>query len=213
MIGDLYQSALRYGGTYEESSADGELRPHWAPLMDSLRSLGTEELGRRWALAERRIRENGITYNIYGDPEGVNRPWRTDVVPLLISEEEWSFIEAGIIQRADLLSRLLEDLYGPQTLLKEGRFPAALLYGNPAFLRPLVGVAGPQTELPAYARCRSRAVTGRPVVGACGPHAGTLRQRLCAGKSDDRLGPLTGALSRRRMCRGWRHFSGRSGMR
>ena len=145
MIGDLYQTALRYGSTFEESSADGvRPRPHWEPLMKSLEDLGTEELRRRWALAERRIRENGITYNIYGDPLGANRPWRTDVVPLLILEEEWEFIEAGIIQRAELLSRLLEDLYGEQKLLKEGRFPAALLYGNSAFLRPLVGVPVPK---------------------------------------------------------------------
>jgi uncharacterized circularly permuted ATP-grasp superfamily protein/uncharacterized alpha-E superfamily protein len=145
LIGNLYQSALHYGSTYEESSADGvSPRPHWAPLVESLRTLGAEELGRRWALAERRIRENGITYNIYGDPLGANRPWRTDVVPLLILEEEWRLIEAGIIQRAELLSRLLEDLYGNQSLLKEGRFPAALLYGNPEFLRPLVGVPVPK---------------------------------------------------------------------
>lgn len=145
MIGDLYQSALRCGNTFDESSADGvRPRPHWAPLMESLHTLGAEELGRRWALAERRIRENGITYNIYGDPLGANRPWRTDVVPLLILEKEWSFIEAGIIQRAELLSRLLENFYGDQNLLKEGRFPAALLFGNPAFLRPLVGVPVPK---------------------------------------------------------------------
>jgi uncharacterized circularly permuted ATP-grasp superfamily protein/uncharacterized alpha-E superfamily protein len=144
MIGDLYQSTLRYGATYEESSADGiNPRPHWTPLMESLRSIGPEELARRWALAERRIRENGITYNIYGDPLGANRPWQTDVVPLLIEAEEWRFIEAGVIQRARLLSCLLEDLYGPQDLLKDGRFPGALLYGNPAFLRPMVGVKVP----------------------------------------------------------------------
>ena len=145
MIGDLYQSALRYGDSYEEWSADGvRPRPHWEALMESLHALGPEELGRRWALAERRIRENGITYNMYGDPLGENRPWRTDVVPLLLLEKEWRFIEAGIIQRAELLSRLLEDLYGDQSLLKDGRFPAALLYGNPAFLRPMVGVPVPK---------------------------------------------------------------------
>ena len=144
MIGDLYQTALRYGATYEESSADGvNPRPHWAHLMESLREIGPEELGRRWAIAERRIRENGITYNIYGDPLGANRPWRTDVVPLIIPAEEWRFLEAGVIQRAQLLSLVLEDLYGPQNLLKEGHFPAALLYGNPAFLRPMVGVKVP----------------------------------------------------------------------
>ena len=144
MISDLYQSPLRYGATYEESSADGvNPRPHWTQLMQSLREIGPKELGRRWALAERSIRENGITYNIYGDPLGVNRPWRTDVVPLLIPAEEWRFIEAGVIQRAQLLSLLLEDLYGSQSLLKQGHFPAALLFGNPAFLRPMVGVRIP----------------------------------------------------------------------
>ena len=111
--------------------------------MESLRAIGPAELARRWALAERRIRENGITYNIYGDPLGAHRPWRTDVVPLLMPAEEWQYIEAGVTQRAELLSRLLEDLYGPQELLKAGKLPAALLYGNPAFLRPLVGIKVP----------------------------------------------------------------------
>ena len=145
MISDLYQSALHYGDTFDESSADGvSPRSHWKPLMESLHALGVEELGRRWALAERRIRENGITYNIYGDPLGAHRPWRTDLVPMLLLEDEWSFIEAGIIQRAELLSRLLADLYGDQNLLKDGHFPAAQLFGNPAFLRPLVGVQVPR---------------------------------------------------------------------
>jgi uncharacterized circularly permuted ATP-grasp superfamily protein/uncharacterized alpha-E superfamily protein len=163
LIGDLYQSALRYGDTYDESSADGVCpRPHWEPVMESLHALGPEELGRRWMLAERRIRENGITYNIYGDPLGANRPWRTDIVPFLILEEEWSFIEAGIIQRAELLSRLLEDLYGDQTLVKDGRFPASLLYGNPAFLRPLVGVPVPkQSQLHILAVDLARSPDGQ----------------------------------------------------
>jgi uncharacterized circularly permuted ATP-grasp superfamily protein/uncharacterized alpha-E superfamily protein len=144
MSGDLYQSPLRYGVTYDEASADGVTpRPHWAHLMDSLRVIGPEELEHRCARADRRIRENGITYNIYGDPLGANRPWRIDLVPLLIPAEEWRFIEAGVIQRARLLSLLLEDLYGPQDLLKQGHFPAALVYANPEFLRPMVGVKVP----------------------------------------------------------------------
>src|SRR5271157_6253983 len=111
--------------------------------MESLRELGTDELGRRWARAERRIRENGITYNIYSDPLGVDRAWKIDIVPLLIPADEWRFIEAGILQRAQLLNLLLQDLYGSQDLVAQGRFPAALLYANPAFLRPLVGVPVP----------------------------------------------------------------------
>src|SRR5579863_1304802 len=144
MMIDLDQTPLRYGGAYDELSADGvNPRPHWAHLIESFRSIGSAELGRRWNRAERRIRENGITYNIYGDPLGATRPWKIDVVPFLIPADEWRFIEAGIIQRAQLLSLVLEDLYGRQRLIAEGQFPAALLYANPAFLRPLVGVRVP----------------------------------------------------------------------
>ena len=144
MIQDLEQIQLRYRAVYDELSADGVTpRPHWAHLMESLRAIGPDELGRRWGRAERRIRENGITYNMYSDPLGANRPWRIDIIPLLIPAEEWRFIEAGIIQRAQLLSLLLEDLYGPQELVAGGHFPASLLFANPAFLRPLVGVRVP----------------------------------------------------------------------
>jgi uncharacterized circularly permuted ATP-grasp superfamily protein/uncharacterized alpha-E superfamily protein len=144
MTVDLYQTALHYGAAYDELSADGvNFRPHWAHLMETLQSIGPQELGRRWSRAERRIRENGITYNIYSDPLGEHRPWKIDIVPLLIAADEWRFIEAGIIQRAQLLSLLLEDLYGPQNLVAGGHFPAALLFANPAFLRPLVGVRVP----------------------------------------------------------------------
>ncbi len=144
MSGDLYQSTLRYGAAFEESTSDGVTpRPHWATLMEWLQVIGPEELGQRWARAERRIRENGMTYNIYGDPLGANRPWQIDIIPLVIPAEEWRFIEAGVIQRAQLLSLLLEDIYGPQELLGKAQFPAALLYANPAFLRNLVGVPVP----------------------------------------------------------------------
>jgi uncharacterized circularly permuted ATP-grasp superfamily protein/uncharacterized alpha-E superfamily protein len=144
MTADLYQIPLRYGDAYDELSADGVTpRPHWANLIESLREIGPEELGRRGLRAERRIRENGITYNIYGDPLGANRPWEIDIVPFLISAEEWRYIEEGVIQRARLLSMVLQDLYGAQALLASGRFPAELLYANPAFLRPMVGVRVP----------------------------------------------------------------------
>jgi uncharacterized circularly permuted ATP-grasp superfamily protein/uncharacterized alpha-E superfamily protein len=144
MTVDLFQTSLNYGSAYDELSADGVTpRPHWERLMESLREIGPEELGRRWGRAERRIRENGITYNIYSDPLGANRPWKIDVIPLLIPADEWRFLEAGIIQRAQLLSLLLEDLYGTQSLVTRGNFPAELLYANPAFLRPMVGVAVP----------------------------------------------------------------------
>ncbi len=59
-------------------------RPHWAPLARALVELGPAEMARRWTQARRLIRENGVTYNVYGDPQGMDRPWELDAVPLLV---------------------------------------------------------------------------------------------------------------------------------
>jgi hypothetical protein len=111
--------------------------------MHALNEIGTAELARRWARAERRIRENGITYNVYGDPQGTDRPWKIDMIPLLIPPEQWAEIEAGLIQRAALLSEILTDIYCEQRLVKSGLLPPELLLANPAFLRSMVGAPTP----------------------------------------------------------------------
>jgi uncharacterized circularly permuted ATP-grasp superfamily protein/uncharacterized alpha-E superfamily protein len=145
MIANLLPMPFADPAIYNELAADGVTpRPHWAPFVDSLAAIGPEDLARRWARAERRIRENGVTYNIYSDPQGASRPWTMDPIPLLIAPEEWRYIEAGIIQRAQLLSLLLQDIYGSHRLLSSGDLPGALLFANPAFLRPLVGVHVPR---------------------------------------------------------------------
>jgi len=128
-------------GVYDEmSAAPGVLRPHWDTLIKSLSALGEQELARRWQTATQRIRENGVTYNVYGDPQGIDRPWNLDAIPLMISAAEWSQLETGLIQRARLLNSILADLYGPQQLLHSGQIPAALVFANPGFWRPCHGV-------------------------------------------------------------------------
>src|ERR1700722_17614519 len=144
MIADLLQTLLPDLSGYNELAPDGVTpRPHWAGFVESLQALGSEELAHRWEHAEGRIRENGITYNIYSNPQGANRPLAIDPIPLLIPPDEWRAIEAGIIQRAHLLNLLLEDIYGERRLGANGDIPASLLFANPAFLRPLSGVKVP----------------------------------------------------------------------
>jgi uncharacterized circularly permuted ATP-grasp superfamily protein/uncharacterized alpha-E superfamily protein len=128
-------------GVYDEMcGAPGILRPHWEKFIHSLSALGDQELTRRWQTAKHRIRENGVTYNVYGDPLGMDRPWNLDAIPLVIPPSEWSQLEAGLIQRARLLNLILADLYGPQRLLHGGLLPAALVFANPGFWRPCHGV-------------------------------------------------------------------------
>jgi uncharacterized circularly permuted ATP-grasp superfamily protein/uncharacterized alpha-E superfamily protein len=131
-------------GIYDEMvSAVGQPRAHVQPLVRSLEKLGRPELAARWEGAKRAIRDNGVTYNVYGDPQGVDRPWTLDMMPLLISSAEWSRIEAALLQRSRLLNAILTDLYGPQRLLHDGLLPPSLVLSNPAFLRPLHGVPVP----------------------------------------------------------------------
>ncbi|HEY0760624.1 MAG TPA: circularly permuted type 2 ATP-grasp protein [Acidisarcina sp.] len=132
-------------GAYDEMcSPAGVLRPHWERYIASLSNLGGEELAHRWETARQRIRENGVSYNVYGDPLGMDRPWSLDAIPLLIPAEEWRRIEGGLIQRARLLNLILADLYGPQKLLRDGHIPPALVFANPAFWRACHGIKVPR---------------------------------------------------------------------
>lgn len=141
---------------------DGSLRPHWRLFVSMLDELGPEELPRRWEQARRLIRENGITHNVYGDPNGLDRPWNLDLVPLLITAGEWRVVSTALAQRARLLNALMADLYGPARCVNEGLLPPELLYANPGFLRPLHGVVPPRGQwLHLYAADLIRTTDGQ----------------------------------------------------
>jgi uncharacterized circularly permuted ATP-grasp superfamily protein/uncharacterized alpha-E superfamily protein len=149
-------------GTYDEVFVTrGEVRPHWQAFIQSLQSLGLPLLTRRWAEAQHLIRENGVTYNVYADPRGLERPWQLDPLPLLLAPAEAATLEAGLSQRARLLEAILQDLYGPQETLKSGLMPPELVYGNPGFLRSCHGVSLPgNRRLYLYAANVGRAADG-----------------------------------------------------
>lgn len=123
-------------GHYDEMRTDdGAPRALWHSFFEWLGGNGFSDLDRRLDAVERQIRENGITYNVYADPGGSQRPWSLDLLPFIISEAEWSHLSAGIAQRAQLLNRLVADVYGPQHLLHEGLLPPALINGHPGYMR------------------------------------------------------------------------------
>ncbi len=139
---NLLETYSAGSGIFDElNESPSTTRPHWQPLIQSLQQLGRHELQSRWENGRRIIREHGVSYNVYGDPEGMDRPWGLDLVPLVINPEEWSRIEAGLIQRSRLFNLVLADIYGgSQRLLRDGFLPPELVYANPAFLRPCRGM-------------------------------------------------------------------------
>ncbi|HAB15497.1 MAG TPA: hypothetical protein DCE44_03500, partial [Verrucomicrobiales bacterium] len=127
------------GGFDELRDDRGKVRPHYATLIQHLEDLGRNELKRRADSARRLVQEQGITYTVYGDPLGVERPWQLDPVPLILSLADWRGLEAALIQRATLLDRILADCYGPQELIRSGWLPPALVFAQPDFIRPAHG--------------------------------------------------------------------------
>ncbi|HXP62133.1 MAG TPA: circularly permuted type 2 ATP-grasp protein [Dongiaceae bacterium] len=150
-------------GVFDELLApDGELRPHYAPLIEALDNLGSAELNHRRQAGDRLIQEQGVTYNVHGDPQGRERPWKLDPIPLLVAASEWRGLEAALIQRATLLNRILADCYGPQHLVRSGRLPPALVFAQPDFLRPCHGIRpAKDTFLHLYAADLARSADGR----------------------------------------------------
>ena len=113
--------------------------PHWSRFFEKLGPEGFSDLNRRTADLQRQVRDNGITYNVYADAGGPQRPWSLDLFPLIIPTAQWQRIEAGVLQRVRLLEAILDDVYGPQKLLARNLLPAALVQGHPGYLRPLHG--------------------------------------------------------------------------
>jgi uncharacterized circularly permuted ATP-grasp superfamily protein/uncharacterized alpha-E superfamily protein len=143
-------------------AAPGEPRPHWDAFLRSLAEREGPGVTDSLSLMERQIRENGITYNVYADPKGADRPWEVDPLPLLLSASEWEEIEAGIAQRADLLNRVLADIYGEQTLLKSGAIPPSVVFGHSGFLHQVQGIRPPSgVHLFNYAADLARSPDGR----------------------------------------------------
>jgi uncharacterized circularly permuted ATP-grasp superfamily protein/uncharacterized alpha-E superfamily protein len=112
----------------------------WGLFLSQTEAQTAADLDQRYASLQRQIRDNGVTYNVYADDNGPQRPWSLDLFPLLIEPEQWQRIEAGVLQRMQLLEHVLADVYGPQRLLTRGMLPPALVQGHPGYLRAMHGV-------------------------------------------------------------------------
>ncbi|MBG9377386.1 circularly permuted type 2 ATP-grasp protein [Panacibacter sp. DH6] len=143
-------------------TGNAELLASWKTFFASFTGLGTEEIANRSQDMMRFLKENGVTYNIYGDPSGANRTWDLDIIPFLITKDEWASIEAGLKQRSTLFDLVLKDIYGEQQLVKEGILPMEIVYNHHGFIRECCGIQLPGAHnLVVYAADMARSVDGK----------------------------------------------------
>ena len=128
------------GGKLESTADVKKLAPHWETFFQDAQIKDPSELDKKQQELERQIKDNGITYNVYSDVDGPQRPWSLDLFPLIITPEDWQSLESAVTHQVKLLQMILKDVYGAQTLLKKGLLPPALVQGHPGFLRGMHGV-------------------------------------------------------------------------
>jgi len=119
------------------------LSPLWQRFVEANGTAAWQDLGQRAARVQRRVQEDGATYNVYDEGAKTARAWPLELLPMLMDTQEWADIERGVSQRARLLNAAMADVYGERHLLEEGLLPPSLVLGHPQYLRPLHGCVPP----------------------------------------------------------------------
>jgi uncharacterized circularly permuted ATP-grasp superfamily protein len=131
-------------GFFDEMfESSGRTRPHYAPLLEHLASLGPDEFEERRRSVDVSFVNQGIGFTVYGQEEGIERIIPFDLIPRVIPGDEWETLERGLIQRVQALNLFLHDVYHEQLILAEGRVPADLVFGAKHFRREMIGIEPP----------------------------------------------------------------------
>ncbi|OYT71192.1 MAG: hypothetical protein CFK52_08685 [Chloracidobacterium sp. CP2_5A] len=137
--------AYEVGDFYDEMFLmPGVPRPEAAFLTRTLATLRSDEVLRRQAAAEQLLLHLGITFNVYGSSDGIEKIFPFDLIPRVIAAREWAWIEAGLQQRIRALNAFIADVYGEQRILKDGVLPPDIILGNPSYLQACQGLQPPR---------------------------------------------------------------------
>ena len=130
-----------YDETFDRAAA---ARPHYRPLVATLESFTQAEIDRRERLQKISLVDQGITFTVYGEKDGIERIFPFDFVPRIIPAREWERIEAGLVQRVRALNLFISDVYQDQRCLKDKVIPPELVLSRREYKRELLRVTPPR---------------------------------------------------------------------
>ncbi len=126
---------------FEEAiGPDGKTRKGWTRLLEASAKLSPAELATRAAQADNQLCENGVNFNVFHDGTRLQRPWRLDILPMVMEAAEWARLDRGLSQRARLLDLMVADCHGPMRLIRDKVIPPEVLHAHPGFMRPFWNV-------------------------------------------------------------------------
>jgi uncharacterized circularly permuted ATP-grasp superfamily protein len=137
---------------YDEMiDSDGQVRPHYQPLLDAMLALSPEELAKRKKSADLSFLTQGITFTVYGREEGTERIFPYDLLPRIVTNTEWERIVKGLTQRITALNLFLRDIYHEGKILNDGIVPREVVYSCKHFRRQMRGMQVPRNVYVAVA--------------------------------------------------------------
>jgi len=113
---------------------------HTRTVRDRLERMKPSGLRRRARASDRELFNLGITFTVYSDRNAIDRVLPFDVIPRILSKEDWAHIEAGCKQRVAALNHFLHDIYHEQRILAEGIVPAELVVENKNYRPEMAGI-------------------------------------------------------------------------
>lgn len=140
----LFSSYEKLPKTWDEMYCENsEFRTQYTGFVELLKNTSPEKLTKKEDLSKQLFMSQGVTFTVYNDNEGIEKIFPFDIVPRIITAEEWDKIEKGIKQRLKALNLFIKDIYNEQFIIKDGLIPADLIYSCPNFLREMKGVKVP----------------------------------------------------------------------
>ncbi len=130
-------------GFFDEMFGEDGPRPHYRNLVASLGAMSPRDFEARCELADLTLLNQGITFTVYGDQAGTEKPFPVDLVPRIVPAKEWEHVERGLSQRVRALNLFLHDVYHDAKILDDGVIPRDLVVNAPNYRRNFIGANVP----------------------------------------------------------------------
>ena len=132
-------------GFYDEMfDKNNNVRPNYKLFMDRLEKMEQRKLNALQHSTDRAQLSLGMTFNVYSDNEGIERILHLDIIPRIIENKEWIYLEKGLQQRIHALNLFIQDIYNDQKVLKDKIIPKELIFSSASYLKELTGFKPPK---------------------------------------------------------------------
>jgi uncharacterized circularly permuted ATP-grasp superfamily protein len=130
-------------GFWDEMREGSEFRDLYRNVVHAFKQLDVHSLQQKEKLASELFMNQGITFTVYNDDAGIERIFPFDIIPRVLSGDEWRIVEEGLKQRLKALNLFLKDIYSSQNIIHDKIIPAELIASCPHYMREVAGIQVP----------------------------------------------------------------------